>query len=227
MSRRQYRKDDDVATPLIVYEADDVSAVKRARDSASLATLLQTVQRQQQQQAAAREANASLPEIWMGMVERRWKSLLLLVVATVLLLNIVSAYCVALSQVTLESRKYLLFLEDAQQHREHYDFLAEAKKHAEYLSTRSQLMLAYERMYNNSGVIQFVRTHNDRIDRALDSALSQHWILIPLLITLALCVTYGVVSIINSLARSYQHRQGLREMGAALAVHTKMTGKEE
>jgi hypothetical protein len=193
-----------------------------ARRATRASTLLERVQRTTalQQQSLLSQPSGTLERICAA-VEQHWFALMLSLFMLFCVLRVVSAYGEALAQVNLRVDHMAALAQNIEQMDTHFPELDPLLNDARLLQARSRLWLAFDMAWQQSPLYVFVAQHNAIFADALQSLLRQHMFSGPLFALLVVTVIYIFGRTVVSIARAYMHRQGMREMGQALAGELK------
>jgi hypothetical protein len=189
------------------------------RRSTRAGELLKRAQQQAAQQQQRPDSGAL--ERLFAAVEQHWFALTLSLVMVFCMLRVVSAYGEALAEVNLKVDHMAALAQNIERMDAHFPELDPLLNDARLLQARSRLWLAFDLAWQHSPLYVFVSQHNAILAQSLQSLLQQHMFSGPLLALLVVTVIFIFGRTVVSIARAYMHRQGMREMGQALAGELK------
>lgn len=144
--------------------------------------------------------------------EKHSFTILEMCVALLALAAFANSYSIELQRLTNERLNFLSFLDDAQRHSKQYTFLTEHIERAEYMRDVSVYNLALQAAVNKTYIVTFLRTHNDRLNSALDTVFMQMITFVPLLCVCVLALVFFAVRICVEFVRQRGRVNLVREM---------------
>jgi len=173
----------------------------------ALQQLLDALGSDQQQ----RPQKARTPKGLLAFVEKH--ALLLLFLCALLFCGALFAnsYSIELQRLSAERLDALSFIEDAKKHSKHYQFLEDDLRRAEYMRDVSLYSLALDDTVNKTYLVNFARSHSQRLDAALDTAFSQMIFFLPLVTIMSAILVYAVVMLCIEYMRTRARSRLVRE----------------